>query len=215
MTIDKHGDNVQSTALPGDHWRKRHDAVKMTLYRLCLWAGISAETEVFNLFSRFIPQDSLARFESNRQRQALIPDFKIVFQVGGQQRSVLHELKIISSSQTRYKPSWNERAVDKRAGDLHQEYLNKAKAVDQQYVGIEPGSVGPVENKLLTYGRVQGVVFGAFAEASEPTHKLIDQLATSRVTVAAPQWGRKGLERSREGERALIVGQIRQKLSVA
>ena len=164
---------------------------------------------MFNLFSRFIPQDSLARFESNRQCQALTPDFKIVFQVGGQYRSVLHELKIISSSQTRYKPSWNERAVDKRVGDLHQEYLNKARAVDQQYVGIKPGSVGPVENKLLTYGRVQGVVFGAFAEASEPTHKLIDQLATSRITVAAPQRGRKGLERSREGKMALIVGQIR------
>ena len=27
VVIDKHGDNVQSTALPGDHWRARHNAV--------------------------------------------------------------------------------------------------------------------------------------------------------------------------------------------
>ena len=128
---------------------------------------------------------------------------------------MLHELKIISVSQSRYKPSLEERAVDRRSGELHQEYLNKARAVDQQYVGTLPGVVGPVEQKLLSYERVQGVVFGAFGEASEPTHMLIDQLATSRVTVAGPQRGRKGVERSREGERALVVGQIRRKLSVA
>ena len=215
VRVDKHGDLVQSTAVPGDHWRKRHDSIKLSLYRLCLWAGLPSDMEVFNLFSRHIPQEGLARIESNRQRQGMIPDLRVVFQTGGQQRTVLHEVKCISSSHSRYKPAAEDRAVDKRAGELHQEYLIKARNVDQRYGGIEPGVVGPVEAKLLSFERVQGIVFGAFAEVSEPVHRLIDQLATSRVTVAGPQKGRRGLERSNEGERAMVVGMLRRKLSVA
>ena len=49
-----------------------------------------------------------------------------------------------------------------------------------------------MEAKLLTYERVQGLVFGAFGEASEPLHRLIDHLADSRVNVARPRGGRMG-----------------------
>ena len=38
--IDKYGDNIQSTCLKGDHWRQRHDQIKIAIYRLCMWAGI-------------------------------------------------------------------------------------------------------------------------------------------------------------------------------
>ena len=105
--------------------------------------------------------------------------------------------------------------MDRRAGQLHEEYVVKARNVDREFVGTPPGNVGPVEAKLLTFERVQGVVFGAFGEASEPLHQLINQLATSRVTVAGPQRGRRGVERSPEGERSLVVSQIRRRLSVA
>ena len=65
--------------------------MKIMLFRLCMWAGLPVDMEVFNLFSRFIPQEGMARIESYRQRQALIPDLKIVFSAGGQLRPVLHE----------------------------------------------------------------------------------------------------------------------------
>ena len=172
VRVDEHGDNVQSMALPGDHWRKRHD-MKITLFRLCQWVGMPAEMEVFNIFSRFIPQEGLARFESARQRQGLIPDMRVVYQVGGQPRPVLQEIKVISSSQSRYKPSWEDRGVDVRAGHLHQEYIDKASHVDRHYVGTEPGVLGPVETKLLTFERVQGAVFGHWGEASKPVHPLL------------------------------------------
>ena len=32
--LDSHGYKLLSTNLPGDHWRKRHDAVKIFLYKL-------------------------------------------------------------------------------------------------------------------------------------------------------------------------------------
>ena len=49
VLVDKHGDNIQSSALPGDHWRKRHDQMKLLIYRLCMWSGLPADMEVFNL----------------------------------------------------------------------------------------------------------------------------------------------------------------------
>ena len=58
-------------------------------------------------------------------------------------------------------------------------------------------------------------MFGAFGEASEPLHQLIDELAISRVTVTGPQRGRKGVERCLEWERSLVFGQIRRRLSIA
>ena len=98
---------------------------------------------------------------------------------------------------------------------LHEEYLKKARTIDREYVGVQPGVVGPVETKLLSFERVQGLVFGAWGEGSEPVHQLIDKLADSRVSVAGPQKSKKGLERSPEGERAVVVGMLRRKLSIA
>ena len=50
VCVDKYGDNFQSSPLPGDH-RTRHDRIKHLQYRLCVWAGLPVEMEVFNLFS--------------------------------------------------------------------------------------------------------------------------------------------------------------------
>ena len=147
--VDIYGDNIQSTCLPGDHWRRRHDMLKHVLYRLCLWAGLPCEQEVFNIFSRHIPQVGLSRLDKARDRQGMVPDFKISLNIGGEPRQVLHELKCISSSQSRYKPSWEVRGVDKRAEQLHQEYVAKARKADQDHGGVVPGITGGVESKLM------------------------------------------------------------------
>ena len=57
--------------------------IKHVLYRLCVWAGLPCELEVFNLFSRHIPQAGLSRIERARDRQGMVPDFKIALKVGG------------------------------------------------------------------------------------------------------------------------------------
>ena len=134
-----------------------------------------------------------------------------------QTRPVLHELKVISFGKTRYKPGCKDRAVDVRARNLHDEYVGKARKADQQYGGVEVGRRGPVESKLLSLGRVKGIVFGNYGEASEATHKLLDTIATSRVRVALPQSAaaRRGDSRSEEGEKAVAVTYIRRRVSVA
>ena len=100
----------------------------------------------------------------------------------------LHELKIISSSKTRYNPHRQGqeamRAVDKRANELNAEYIKKARNTDQQYCGTVRGTTGPVETKLGTLGEVKGVVVGEFGEGSEDLHSLIHHLAISRVRKA-------------------------------
>ena len=57
--------------------------------------------------------------------------------------------------------------MDKRAGELNAEYLAKAKHTDQTYCGTPRDTVGPVELKLGSLGRVRDIVVGAFGEASD------------------------------------------------
>ena len=73
MCIDKYGENIQSTPLPGDHWRACHNKILHLLYKLCMWAGLPVEMEVFNLFSGLVRQEAWIRVERARQRQSIVP----------------------------------------------------------------------------------------------------------------------------------------------
>ena len=213
--VDQYGDNVQSCPLPGDHWRKRHDLIKNTLHRLCQRASLPCEVEFFNLFSRYIPQQGLSRLEKDRDRQGLVPDLKITLTTGGKSSQVLHEVKCISSSETRYKPSMIDRAVDRRADQLHKEYLSKARHADQNFGGTPEGEVGRVERKLLTFPKVEGLVFGNWGEGSQAVHSLVEALATSRSKVAIPQLrSKQGIPLTEAGIKGIAVGYQRRKLSV-
>ena len=105
--------------------------------------------------------------------------------------------------------------MDKRASQLNKEYQDKAKNADRLHGGLEPGVVGRVEAKLLTFPPVRGIVFGNWGEVSEDTHKLVDVLATSRAKVAEPQSSRRGGNLTEEGVKSMAVGHIRRKLGVA
>jgi hypothetical protein len=140
--IDKYGDNIQSTCLKGDHWKQRHGQIKLAIYMRFMWAGIPVELEVFNLFSGLIPPQGLTRIDSDRQRQSMVPDFQITLPWEGRARPVLHKLKVISYSKTRHKPTMVDRAVDKRAGQLHRDYQEKERKTDRDFGGVEVGRIG-------------------------------------------------------------------------
>ena len=61
--VDKYGDSIQSATLPGDHFRGRHDGMKIGIFQMSKWAGLPCEMEVFNLFAGSIPQAGLRRGE--------------------------------------------------------------------------------------------------------------------------------------------------------
>ena len=131
----------------------------------------------------------------------------------------MHEIKVISSSETRYKLRRGGqeavRAVDTRAGELQAEYMRKARNTDRAHCGTADGAVGPVETKLVSMGAVRGVVFGAFGECSEPLHELIQHLAESRAQVAEPQRARSGHMKTEAAEIASNVSFLRRTFSVA
>ena len=124
---------------------------------------------------------------------------------------VLAELKVLSCCPTRYIPGNQARAVDRRARALPNEYLAKAKGVDRVYVGTAEDDVGPVQRKLQEFGELKGLVFGAFGEASEDIHSLVQAIAEARLKAVGLRRGREGSG----GELGVIVGQVRRMLSVA
>ena len=228
--IDQWGDEVVNCTMQGDGWRRRHDALKLLLRKLLVWSGIPVMCEVFNLFASCIPQEGLNRIEMGRKRQGLVPDFLIPAEEGGGS-GILCELKGMSASNTRYpirrRLVDGTRAVDKRANGLTEEYAKKAKETDWNFCGIArpprvplPGAaqpvrqIGPVETKLLSYGRVQGWVFGAWGEASEDVHALVQRIAKSRLELVGTLPGRRVRPRSRAAELSALVTDVRQQLSL-
>eukprot|EP00973_Karenia_brevis_P035992 4965645-Karenia_brevis.AAC.1 len=64
------------------------------------------------------------------------------------------------------------------ARGLHySEYLAKARALDRSWHHTAAGHAGPVETELRTYGGIRGLVFGAYAEASDDVEWLANQIA--------------------------------------
>ena len=66
------------------------DAYKMQIFRMCQWAGIEVEVEVFNLFAGVIPQEGLSRMEKGRKIESMVPDLRITVDVEGNPTPSLH-----------------------------------------------------------------------------------------------------------------------------
>ena len=117
--------------------------------------------------------------------------------------------------------------MDRRAEGLTADYTRKARAIDREYGGAPrpppqlqgaqqvPREVGRVEARLLTYGRVTGWVFGAWSEASEPVHSMVQRVAEARLEVADLQPGVRGAPKPRAAQLAGLVGHVRRKLSIS
>ena len=213
-TVDIFGDNIMAASLPGDHWRTRHDKLKMTLNSLCTWARLPATCEVWGLFSHMIPNEALSRIEAGRKRQGLVPDFRLEMpSATGGTTYRLAELKVISCCETWYKPvaSGKCRGTEKRAKGLQMEYIRKARKVDQAMQKQGDDEKGPVEHRLEEFGELIGLCFGAWGEASTDVHNLVQTLAESRLKFQGLKAGRP---RSKQ-ELGIIVGQVRRRLSVA
>ena len=224
--VCRYGDTVANATMKGDGPRRRHDAMKLVIRGLLTWAGIPTVCEVFNLFADCIPQDGLARIERGRRRQGLVPDFKL--RGKGGEGELLCELKTMSACKSRYplNPQPGVRAVDRRAEGLTADYARKARNTDREYGGTPrppppqqgiqqpPRVVGRVEARLLSYGRVRGWVFGAWSEASNEVHSMVQRVAEARMEVADLQPGVRGAPRSKTVQLAQLVGHVRRKLSI-
>ena len=72
-----------------------------------------------------------------------------------------------------------ERPVDRRQGRVHRDCHKEARETDKKFNDTPQGSVGPVEARLNSFGTIQGLIVGAFAEGSSHLHHLIEQYANT------------------------------------
>ena len=102
---------------------------------------------------------------------------------------------------------------DRRAATLPHEYCQHARKIDQQYGGVLPGVVGPVEAKLLSFPGLRRWVIGAWGGASKDLHILVKDLAKARAKHQQQLEGRwRHSRRSGEGEVAVLTKQVRRML---
>ena len=167
---------------------------------------------MFNLYARLILHEGLNRLERGRRRQTLVPDFLISMSdpVEGIKRR-LADLKVINCCPSRYTAGVEQKGVDKRAVIQQSEYRKKARDVDRDHVGTPDGQEGPVLRHLNQYRDILGLVVRAWGEGSEDLHNLLRNIALSRLSAIGLARGRPGSEE----ELAVIVGQVRRRLSVA
>ena len=167
------------------------------------------------MFARELPQEGLSRIEKGRTRQTMVPDFKIsIPEPGGRNEQRLFELKVVSSCPTRYprNPRPQGRAVDNRAKLLQGEYQLKARKADQKFGDAQVGEVGRMEQKLLNYGRVHGLVAGAWGEISEDFKMLLQVIADRKKEELEAQTGVEN-RRTVTAQLASYISQNRQQLS--
>ena len=157
-----------------------------------------------------------------------MPDFKVRGEGGDGDE--LCELKFISACKTRYprnpRPRAGTRRVDRRADGLTDEYCKTAREVDWRHCGtprpppaqpgaaLPPRQIGPVETRLNSFGQVKGWVFGAWGEASQDVHSLVQTLAEARVRRASTQPGNRSLFKSEAAQLAGEVAFLRRRLSL-
>ena len=134
----------------------------------------------------------------------MVPDSKIAFPVAdGRTEPRLYEMKVISSCKTRYPIQPEGRAADRRANLLPGEYTAKARNADRKYGGSAEGEKGRMERKLESFGRVRGLVVGAWGEISEDFKELLQTMAVSRKEVI--ETGLMGGRRGRSSDEAKLA----------
>lgn len=181
----------------------RHDEMKWLLDRILSDAQIPHECEVRGLFTQVVRQ-------GDRARQGLIPDFKCEYTHGIE---VLQDVKCI----TMCKSNYTQARVHKRADAVnfyaHKVmgfYRTKARRADRD-AGHPLGTMGPVEAKLAEFPCVDGLVFGAYGEASDDVEELVKQASRNEASIFWRQMGARSMEEARK----VIVQRSRMNLGVA
>ena len=107
-----------------------------------------------------------------------------------------------------------------RADKVHAEYLAKARALDWKWCGAAArrsgrgagqGVVGPVERRLVSFGRVPGIVFGYYGEMSKDASEL---LAFAAGEIAARTWEMESAGASLDAASALMTRRLYQNWGV-
>ena len=186
--IDKYGDALTTTALPGGGWTTNHDSAKWALFHLAsTYAQMPISCEVLGLFATSLNQEHVKNL-SNSERQGLVPDFRL--------GDTLMELKRFYMSPLFFNPLTLQSrcgAVAKRAAEVHPDYVKKCKLKDREINNTPEGVMGPMMTKLMSYGRVKGLVVGPHGEGSADLHEFVESIISAATQ---KRWKTMGAENS-------------------
>ena len=93
---------------------------------------------------------------------------------------------------------------------MHREYLGKARTADRKWNLVPPGTRGPLETRLLDYGRIRGFCFGAYGEASGDVKTFVRAAAASG---AGAHWLAMGARSAKEA-RGIITARLTSAIGV-
>ena len=71
-------------------------------------------------------------------------------------------------------------------------YKEKLDKCDRRYHGTTDGQVGPLVSRLQSFGQLNGLVVGPWADSSMDLHHLIRVLGEQRVLMRERSRGRSG-----------------------
>jgi hypothetical protein len=137
---------------------------------------------------------AFAQHPTSTSRQGAVPD---MMWVDGEHKK-LGDVKTVGLCSTWY-PQRRLRGargqcVRERANAVHKTIVRQAKQLDEKYCGIASGAVGPVQRKLLSFGPVVGIVFGAFGEVSEGVRELVKLAARRAAEIHYTDMGAKTIK---------------------
>ena len=145
-----------------------------------------------------------------RQRQGCVPDLAVRLPtIQGQTTRHLSKQKFISSGSSRYPKGCDDKAVDRRARALPEEYRARFSAIDRHCHGDIRGQIGPLKERFGSMGELQFLVVGMFGEGSQHLHSLVRSLAESRTIKLARTLGRPYIDT----EICMVLSQYRRVLS--
>ena len=203
LLMDAYGNLLNtSKSLKGGGHTTAHDQFKWTTYDLLHAGSIDISCEVLNLFSHLIQQREAFEKLPRRQRQAIVPDFKASPAPPQIQLMDVKRLHVGAAQSNIYAKRYRGglRPVDKRQSRVHRDYHNAARSTDRKFNNTPEDAIGPVEARLSSFGIIQGLVVGAFAEGSSHLHHLIDQYAN---TAANRLWRGMGARNAMEARNIL------------
>ena len=102
------------------------------------------------------------------------------------------------------------KVVDVRAERLPKEYKDKAHNIYKLYNGVTEDQIGPLERILQSFGDLQGLVVGQFAECSQDLHNLLLNFADEKVLNLSRS---KGIFLGND-TRSLVIQQTRRRFAV-
>ena len=128
-------------------------------------------------------------------------------------RRLLFDVKTIHAGTEHYRSAHardeQSGAVRHREATVQTHYLSHARRLDRQ-LHATAGAPGPIEQRLLSFTTVRGLVFGQYGEASADVHDLIRVAAGE---MAQQQWRLAGARTACE-MRAFLVSRARRRIGL-